>query len=197
VKRPSIAVLSDQTLFRESLAELLRNRGFRELRESASIREASRAPHPKLLVIDLDHQREDAMTLLRALRHQLPETQLVVIGSALRQAAANGIYGLEIETPSAGLDTLLAALRSSRVRSSAELVRLRKLWSRLTARQRDVLRWLATGADNQTIAKKLRVGERAVKMHVTALLELFSLQNRTQLALVASNGGLAPPRARG
>jgi DNA-binding NarL/FixJ family response regulator len=177
VKRPSIAILSEQTLFRESLGELLRARGFRE------------ASRPELLIVDLDHQKEDAATLFRRLRQRLPDTRLVVIGSALRQAATDGGFvGLE----GAGLKALLAALGGSKRRPSTELQRLRKRWSRLTTRQREVLRWLAIGSDNQSIAKKLRVGERAVKAHVTALLNLFSLENRTQLALLAWKAGLAP-----
>lgn len=177
MKRPSIAILSEQTLFRESLGELLRARGFRE------------AARPELLIVDLDHQKEDAASLLSRLRRRTPDARLVVIGSALRRAASDGDF---VGVEGAGLKALLAALGGSKTRPSAELQRLRRLWSRLTTRQREVLRWLAIGADNQSIAKKLRVGERAVKAHVTALLTLFSLTNRTQLALLAEKAGLAP-----
>ena len=45
-------------------------------------------------------------------------------------------------------------------------------------------------ARNRTIARGLGVGERAIKAHVSALLALFGLDNRTELALVASDAGL-------
>jgi DNA-binding NarL/FixJ family response regulator len=64
----------------------------------------------------------------------------------------------------------------------------------VTERQREVLSWLAIGLDNTAIGKKLHIGERAVKAHVSTLLELFDLDNRTQLALLADRAGIRPPR---
>ena len=52
---------------------------------------------------------------------------------------------------------------------------------------------LAAGLDNHAIARKLRIGDRAVKAHVTKLLDMFHLHNRTQLALLAQRAGLHPP----
>jgi DNA-binding NarL/FixJ family response regulator len=78
---------------------------------------------------------------------------------------------------------------------SAEVLRQHRLWAAVTPRQRDVLRWLATGIDNQAIARKLRIGERSVKAHLSMLLENFGVSNRTQLALIANHAGLRPPRA--
>ena len=69
-------------------------------------------------------------------------------------------------------------------------------WSRITDRQREVMRWLAIGLDNAAIGQKLRIGERAVKAHVSSLLGLFGLANRTQLALMADRAGLRPPNRR-
>jgi DNA-binding NarL/FixJ family response regulator len=54
------------------------------------------------------------------------------------------------------------------------------------------MRWLAMGLDNAAIGEKLRIGERAVKAHISSLLALFSLTNRTQLALLADRAGLRP-----
>ena len=76
---------------------------------------------------------------------------------------------------------------------SSELARAHKQWAHVTARQRDVLRWLAHGLDNPGIAAKLRVGTRAIKAHISALLAMFGLESRTQLALLAHAGGLMPP----
>jgi DNA-binding NarL/FixJ family response regulator len=62
----------------------------------------------------------------------------------------------------------------------------------VTPRQREVMRCMAVGADNQAIASRLRIGERAVKAHVSALLRHFGLNNRAQLALLADHAGLRP-----
>ncbi len=199
--RRSIAILSDQTLFRQGISELLRAHGLRSLSEYATSRElleAVRSQPPDVLLIDLDHEREDTMTLVRSLRRELFDTQIIVIGTAQRQgAAADGSADDEIETPKADSAALVAAAIASGARSqSAEVIRQHRLWKRITPRQRDVMRWLATGADNRSIARKLRVGERAVKAHVSTLLETFGVTNRTRLALIADRAGLQPPRTQ-
>jgi DNA-binding NarL/FixJ family response regulator len=198
--RRSIAILSDQTLFRQGLTELLRGHGFHRVAEFASssaLLAAARDCPPEVLLVDLDHEQEDTMMLVRALRHQLVGTHLVVIGSAQRQGAADGATDGEVETPHGDDRAVLAAVEASRARHpSAAVRRQHHLWKRITPRQRDVMRWLATGSDNRTIARKLRVGERAVKAHVSSLLALFEVDNRTRLALLADRAGLRPPSVR-
>jgi DNA-binding NarL/FixJ family response regulator len=192
-KSPTVAVLSDQVLFRRAICGFLRAQHARVF-EYASVADVRRAPVPDVLVVDLDHEREDTMTLVRGIRRDFPGTRLVVIGSALRSGAADSTIDGDVETPSADIPALLAATQLGRpLRRSSEARRQQRLWSEVTPRQRDVLRWLSTGADNATIARKLRVGLRAIKAHVTALLNAFSVANRTQLALLADRAGLHPP----
>jgi DNA-binding NarL/FixJ family response regulator len=197
----TVAVLSDQTLFRQGAAELLRLQGFRSVAEyatSAELLAGARHAPPDVLMVDLDHEREDTMTLVRSLRHELPGTHLVVIGTAPRQAAAGATPESGVETPSSDAVALAgAALIPPRRRNrSAELLEEQRRWSRITPRQRDVLRWLSIGASNHVIAHKLRISERAVKAHVSTLLHELDVENRTQLALVANRAGLQPPLAR-
>jgi DNA-binding NarL/FixJ family response regulator len=195
---PIIAVLSDQRLFRQGTAQLLRTQGFTDVTEHESrdaLLAAARTRVPDIAIIDLDHARDDTMTLVRTLRRELPRAHVVVIGSALRQGAANETVDAGVETPEGGEAELAAAALTPRQRrQSAEALRQHLLWSRITPRQRDVLRWLAVGADNQSIARQLRIGERAVKSHVSTLLHTFAADNRTQLALLADHAGLRPPR---
>jgi DNA-binding NarL/FixJ family response regulator len=191
-----IAILSDQTLLRQGVAALLRARGFRHVLEFADGRElldGARKEPPAAIFIDLDHEREDTLTLVGRLRRELAGAHLIWIGSALRQGAANGDDD-ELETPGADAAALAAALLAHPPRSS-ELRREHARWAAVTPRQREVLRWMAIGADNRTIARKLRVSERAIKAHVSTLLRAFDFSNRTQLALLAERAGLRPPRA--
>lgn len=199
---PAIAILSDQTLFRRGLSGLLRAHGLRHLSEfatSAELKTAGRSQSFDVIIVDLDHEREDTLTLVRSLRNEMLDAKIVVIGSPLRQGAADASFDAEVETPHADVPALLAATRlAGRPRRSVEAARQHRLWERITPRQRDVMRWLATGAENVAIARKLRIGERAVKAHISALLAAFDVDNRTQLALVADRAGVQPPRrARG
>jgi DNA-binding NarL/FixJ family response regulator len=197
-----IAIVSDATLFREGLHELLRSHGFDDVVEyesGAALITGARARSPRLVLIDLDHERDDVTTLVRHLRRALVEAQIVAIGSVLRQAPLADAVDAALETPESDTAALLAATHFAGPRRprSVEAARQRKLWNTITPRQRDVLRWLATGANNRTIARKLRIGERATKLHVSSLLEAFGLGNRAQLALLAYNAGFRPPaRAR-
>lgn len=193
-----VAVLSEQNLFRVGLVELLHQRGFahvKEYRNTHSLLRAARAP--AVLLVDLDHEQADTMTLVRLLRGELPTTHLVLIGTAPRQEAAGSARADgRLETPFADAVALAAAVAAAHAqRQSAEALRQHRLWAAVTPRQRDVLRWLATGSDNQAIARKLRIGERSVKAHLSMLMENFGVSNRTQLALIADHAGLRPPRS--
>jgi DNA-binding NarL/FixJ family response regulator len=65
--------------------------------------------------------------------------------------------------------------------------------SALTQREREVLAYVAGGADNLKIAAHLQIAERTVKSHVTQLYRKLGAENRTQLALRACHLGVRPP----
>lgn len=65
--------------------------------------------------------------------------------------------------------------------------------SSLTQREREVLAYVAGGADNLKISAHLQIAERTVKSHVTQLYRKLGAENRTQLALRACHLGVRPP----
>jgi NarL family two-component system response regulator LiaR len=60
----------------------------------------------------------------------------------------------------------------------------------LTPRESDVLRHLAVGASNRTIATALGVSEETVKTHVANVLAKLQVENRAQAAVQALKRGL-------
>jgi len=60
----------------------------------------------------------------------------------------------------------------------------------LTPRESDVLRHLAVGASNRTIAAALSVSEETVKTHVANVLSKLQVENRAQAAVQALKRGL-------
>lgn len=55
----------------------------------------------------------------------------------------------------------------------------------LTPRQTEVLRLLVKGASNKEIAEALGCAEATVRVHVSTLLRLLGVENRTQAATSA------------
>ncbi|MCO7221159.1 response regulator transcription factor [Klenkia sp. PcliD-1-E] len=68
--------------------------------------------------------------------------------------------------------------------------RARRLVDRLTPRERDVLRLLATGESNADVATALGMRESTVKAHVSRILSALGVGNRVQAALLARDAGL-------
>jgi NarL family two-component system response regulator LiaR len=61
----------------------------------------------------------------------------------------------------------------------------------LTEREVEVIRLVAKGFSNQSIARELFISEKTVKTHVSNILGKLNLDDRTQLAIYAIKIGLA------
>ncbi len=61
--------------------------------------------------------------------------------------------------------------------------------ARLTDREADVLRLIATGLSNQEMSERLGVGPQTVKTHVAAVLAKTGSRDRTQAVIAAYEGG--------
>lgn len=63
--------------------------------------------------------------------------------------------------------------------------------SRLTARERQVLRLIAQGLSDREIARRLSISPRTVNGHVTKLLTKLDVESRTAAAALAVRRGWA------
>jgi DNA-binding CsgD family transcriptional regulator len=61
----------------------------------------------------------------------------------------------------------------------------------LTAREREILDLVASGANNQEIAGKLFISEKTVRNHLTAIFDKIGVSSRSQAIVFARDRGLA------
>jgi DNA-binding CsgD family transcriptional regulator len=71
--------------------------------------------------------------------------------------------------------------RSNREAKAADAARR---WS-LTARQSEVLGWVVRGVANHTIATELKISERAIEQHVSAIFDRAGVESRAALVAQA------------
>ncbi|MCR6491847.1 response regulator transcription factor [Cellulomonas sp. P24] len=99
-------------------------------------------------------------------------------GSSLSSRAARGL-----------IDRLRASAPPSR---GADDTAARALVARLTDRERDVLRRVASGASNEEIAAALVLSPLTVKTHVNRAMTKVGAHDRAQLVVLAYEAGLLP-----
>lgn len=80
---------------------------------------------------------------------------------------------------------VLGALRRRSIPAAAAAV------GRLTEREAEVLRLMASGCNNREIADSLHVSERTVKSHVGAIFTKLGVRDRAGAIVVAFDSGLA------
>jgi len=154
---------------------------------------------PDVLLLDLKLPGLDGMGVLAELRGRGARTRVLVLTSAAGpsgpalalQAGAAGFLYKDVDP-----DALVRAIRSVHdghtvlAPEAAGLVAARpggnaRGIAALTAREREVLALLADGRSNREIARSLRVAEKTVKTHVSAVLAKLGVADRTQAALLA------------
>ncbi|WP_435813251.1 response regulator [Streptomyces virginiae] len=89
-------------------------------------------------------------------------------------------------------DSLLfpAAVRSLAAAHAAATAPATAPWiARLTDREADVLRLMATGLSNHEVSERLGVGPQTVKTHVASVLTKTGSRDRTQAVIAAYEGG--------
>lgn len=214
-KPTTIAVVGGVGLFRAGIASLLERVGLGRTVEAEALhalpqrlREAA-LPAPGLVLMEAEIGA--AGLVCGDARRLLPAARLVVLcdaidGEALAHCRALGVDGYLLKDigPDALADGLRRVLSGRKVfpcrpEAVAEapaplpLPRLEDpATSRLSERERDVLRCIATGDSNKLIARRLGIAEATVKVHLKAVLRKLGVANRTQAAVFALAGGRPP-----
>lgn len=193
----TIGLADDHPIMRAALASALAELG------DVRFVEASDAPgtlalaeaHPELdlLLVDLRMPGSSGLDAIRTLRERAPQVPLVVVSADEDPAHVAALLALGVsgyvpksEPPA----VIVSAVRL--VLAGGTYVPPRLMGGpagppgpELTPRQAEVLKLLAQGLPNKSIANALGVSEGTIKVHLIAVFRALNVRNRTAAVLAA------------
>ena len=208
-----VLLVDDHPIWRDAVEADLRASGLDVVATAGTVREGvdrARAVHPDVAVVDLQLPDGTGVDVVRALAAMEPPVRVLVLSASGEQpdvldavtAGASGYLlksvradelcdavertarGEAVFTPQLAGLVLGAYRRLSGGEESTER-------PRLTARETEVLKLVATGMASKQIATRLGISPRTVENHVASTLAKLQLANRVQLARYAVEQGLA------
>jgi DNA-binding NarL/FixJ family response regulator len=212
-----IMLADSQTLFREGLILVLKGADedvqvIEAVDFPGTLRAGEENEDLRLILIDFHLPGLDGWTGIKNLRDRLPDIPVAVMSRTadyrhVRASMKSGAVGyipktLSSKVLSAALNLILsggvylppeslyADYRSAgtdRMRADGDSAP-----PDLTGRQTDVLRLLTEGLSNKEIGRRLTLSEGTIKLHITALLKKFRVNNRTQVVIKAIRLGVTP-----
>lgn len=212
-KKPlRVAILEDEWVLRDALAEVLSRHDFAVTTSSttADLLSSVAEQQTDIAIVDLVlADGEDGWEAIERLHQHFPSTRVVVLSGHLSEETTKkgyelGAVGLldKKSLSSTMLATLLQSVAAGECFFPVTLgltaptpngtPKLPSALQQLTPREREVIRYVAGGADNSQIAESLSITERTVRAHVSALYRKLGANNRTQLALSARRLGVIP-----
>ncbi len=214
-----ILIVDDHPLFREALGSLLeRFYPSAAVFEVGSVEEAAGvvrqyAPFD-LIMLDVFLPGQNGVAGLETLHANLAaETPIVIMSGSdnsemMNQALAKGARGYIAKSAGVGdvKNALHLILAGEIYISPSMLAEVRQRAepkdppppnlspqtdnSGLTPRQRDVIRLMARGLPNKSIARELNCSDGTVKLHVSAILRTLHARNRTEAVQAATRLGV-------
>jgi DNA-binding NarL/FixJ family response regulator len=197
-----VVIADDHAIVRGGLEQLLSTADDIDLVGTAADGEEAisivEREHPDVVLMDLSMPVVDGVEATRRIVTANPDVRVVVLTSFgddrhIADALQAGAIGYMLKH--AGPDELLDAIRAAAIgdapldpkaaRVLLEHRRIGPAGRRLSGREEEVLRLVASGLANKQIARKLAISERTVKAHLTNVFAQLGVSDRTQAALWA------------
>ncbi len=212
-KNITVVIADDQTLFRESIKDLIENeKNIAVIGEAADGREALRLVKklkPNVILLDIKLPHMDGIEATRQIHKDCPATNVLILSSyedeahvmEAIQAGANGYLSKMLPAtelvnalktfanqgvmiPQSVMSKLIDGLRQmGSEKAEASLVTLTKT-------EIKVLNNLGHGQSNKEIAVALASSVKTIKNHLNSIFQKFSVSNRTEAVVKGIEMGL-------
>jgi NarL family two-component system response regulator LiaR len=212
VRRISILIVDDHSVVRQGVRAFLEAQAdLSVVGEAESGEQAVQLAQkylPDVVLMDLLMPGMNGVEATRLVKYVSPRSQVIVLTSyyedeniflALRAGALS--YTLKDIHPAELIEAVRKAARGEselHPRVASRIIQevrefkpaVPAAFGELTERELDVLRLIAEGESNATIASKLVLSEKTVKGHVSNILSKLHIADRTQAAALAWQQGL-------
>jgi len=213
----TVVVVDDHPIWREGVARDLAAQGFAvvaTVADSSFTLRIAAATQPRVVVIDLDLDELSAVEAVRTIANTMPDTRVLVLSeraehSDVLEAVKAGAAGYLVKSASAAelMDAVRRTANGDAVFTPglADLVlgEYQRLTvepkpdeasetpvPRLTARETEVLKLVATGLTSQLVAKELGLSVRTVENLQSNLFRKLGVRDRAQAVAHGFRRGL-------
>lgn len=209
-----VLIADDHTIVREGVHLLLKAQpDIDVVGEAADGQQAIaliRQLHPDLVVMDIQMPNLNGLEATRTIKQEFPHTHILVLTMyesdeyffQMLNAGASG-YVLK-KAASADLVAAIRAVHQGNVFLYPSVARRlvsdyltraksgqeQNIYDGLTAREHEVLKLIAEGYTNQSIAEKLAISPSTVQTHRTRIMQRLKLHSRAELITYALSKGL-------
>ena len=203
-----VFVIDDDASMRKSLARLLDTARYKtELFKSAS-EFLTRSPHsgPSCVIVDVRMPGLNGIDFQKALIEHGREEQLVFItghGDIPMCAQAMKAGAVDFLPKPFKPKQLLESVERALTRSTEQRCReseknhVRRLLSRLTPREHEVMQLVATGMLNKQVGAELGMAEKTVKTHRAHMMQKLGITSVAELMVVLQKAEVPPPARPG
>ncbi len=204
----TILVIDDHPLFRKGLQDLISiDDSLRWVGEAASGEqgiEQAQTLKPDLILLDLNMKGMDGLETLAAIKAERIESRVIILTvsdsesdvTAALRGGADG-YLLKDMEPEELLEQIKATTQGKLAVSDTLTELLARALreetrpkttneAKLTNREEQILKLIATGMSNKQVARELGITEGTAKVHVKNLLKKLNLRTRLEAAVWAT-----------
>jgi DNA-binding NarL/FixJ family response regulator len=209
-----VLIVEDHSLLRKGLRSMIAGlQGYAVVGEAADgkdgIREAV-SLRPDLVLMDLSMPGMTGLEATTQIKQRLPTARVIVLtiyqtGEFIREALRAGADGYVLKGTSyeefvLALDSVVAGKKFLCQDVSMQLVDnylhpdgappAKAAWTKLTARERSILKLVAEGRTNRATGEFLCISPKTVEKHRANLMRKLGLRNAAELTLMAIDMGL-------